>query len=240
MNTEERIKSDTMDAEQTPVEASAETAKTSADVVETASSPPEPSEELQEEKPERPVTVAEQIKARARTVPPPRPPARRRGYVTRGAFAGWGFFLLLLSTLLGASLAVGVIFMYNSTLLYAPQNDVAELSGQVALLQGVDANLEYGFKALQGDVDALRARMRELEALPGEVDAIRRRVDELTAEVETTTTKTEEIEGELGKVRGEIRDLQERVETLAKHTEKFDVFLNALRDLLNDIQEPNE
>jgi len=223
----EEIKSD-MAGEDIPEEMSLEEKQGSAED-ESIPAESEPVGEAKEEKGKRSPTVAERVKARARAVSPPRSRSQERKYVTKGVFAGWSILLFFLSVLLGAILALGVIFLYNSTLLYAPQHDFAELTGQVAQLQGAKENLEYRVKTLQEDAESLQDRVRELETLPGQVEALRAQVDRIVAEVDAVTAKTERLESEM-------TQLQEQVEALSEQTEKFDRFLSALRDLLVEIQ----
>ncbi len=213
--------------------------------------------ELVDEEPEdEPVAVEalEQEPERAAKAPPrgPEPPlvevVQARGGCGRLILVG------LLSALLGAGLALGLIFLVNGTLdfqataIRAAQDEVLRMEGVVGALDQQVEDLEGRLEALQ-ELDALVTETRTtLRTLSADLDgvnatveslvetqgAIRQEFANLREDLDGVDSHANVLDRRLGEAEGQIASLNGIFDSVSESIRRFDAFLRGLQGLLND------
>ncbi len=219
---------------------------------------PEP-ELVEAEEPEDETVVAEAPEPEPERVaePPPRGPEPPLVEVVQ-ARGGCGRLILvgLLSAILGAALALLLIFLVNGTLdfqataIRAAQDEVLRMEGVVGALDQQIEDLEGRFEALQ-ELDALVTETRTgLRTLSADLDgvnstveslvetqgAIRQEFANLRGDLDGMGSHVNVLDRRLSEAERQIGSLNETVEGLSESIRRFDAFLAGLQALLNDVQ----
>ena len=182
----------------------------------------------------------------------PEKKAAKPAFAIRGAW--WGLakalVIIILSTLLGVAISLGVIYSYNGTLDFSKHRDTVALKAQAEKLQRAGASLQSdlevvtgrvedleekakGFEELKKGVESLKTDLGELEK---EVNSLRVAVAELGKDVESLTADVGDLRKAMESLKAEVDGLREEVEVIRQEAAKFNSFLNALRDLLIETQ----
>jgi competence ComEA-like helix-hairpin-helix protein len=157
-----------------------------------------------------------------------------------------GLLIIVLSTLLGVAISLGVIYSYNGTLDFSKHRDAVALKAQAEELQRASASLRADLEAIGGRVDNLEEKAKGFEELKkgmesltsdvGElskdVKNLRAEVADLGKDVESLTTDVGDLEKDVGSLKTDVSDLKEKMEVVRQEAARFNGFLNALRDLL--------
>ncbi len=215
---------------------------------------PEP--ELADAEPEDETVVAEAPEPEPeRVVKPPRGPEPPLVEVVQ-ARGGCGRLILvgLLSALLGAGLALGLIFLVNGTLdfqataIRAAQDEVLRMEGVVGALDQQVEDLEGRLEALQ-ELDALVTETRTtLRTLSADLDgvnatveslvetqgAIRQEFANLREDLDGVDSHANVLDRRLGEAEGQIASLNGIFDSVSESIRRFDAFLRGLQGLLND------
>jgi len=172
------------------------------------------------------------------------------------AKVGCGRLVLVgvLSALLGAVLALAIVFVINGTLdfqsaaIRAAQDEVLRMESVVGALNLKVAEVEERLGQIQ-ELDARLSETRDaLERLTGALDELRGRVESLAethdALRQEFTNMREDLDGLAGHVsvldrrlsetEAQILSLEDEIEILGQSVERFDAFLLGLRALLNE------
>jgi competence ComEA-like helix-hairpin-helix protein len=230
---------------------------------------PEPlPEDVEAEEPEgAPVFVSEPAAADAvpAELPEPEPEVERVAEVPPGGAepplvelvetqAGCGRLVLVgaLSVLLGAVLALAVIFVVNGTLdfqsaaIRAAQDEVlrmesvvgaldmkvAELEERLGAIQELDARLtetQTGLRRLSAGLDELGQRSDALAETQG---ALRREFNDLREDTDGMAAQVGVLDRRLSETETQIAYLNRRIEILTESIRRFDEFLSGLQALL--------
>ena len=169
----------------------------------------------------------------------------------------------LLSSLLGALLALVFLFLINGTLdfqsaaIRAAQDEVlrmevlvgalnvkvAELEERAGAIQELDARLtdtQSGLRRLSGDLDDVKGRFELLaerqDALRQEFTNMREDLDGLAVHVSVLDRRITEFETQFGELETQVAYMNRRVEVLGESIRRFDSFLLGLQALLNITQ----
>lgn len=166
-------------------------------------------------------------------------------FAIRGAW--WGLakalLIIVLSTLLGAAISLGVIYSYNGTLDFSKQRDVVALKSQAEKLQRASASLQSDLEVVAGRVEDLEEKAKALEDLKKDVTRLKADLGGLDKEVNNLTTDVvdlgrdvESLAADIGDLSKAMDGLREEVAVISQEAAKFNSFLNALRDLLIETQ----
>jgi len=144
--------------------------------------------------------------------------------------------IIVLSTLLGVAISLGVIYSYNGTLDFSRQRDVVALKAQAGELQRANESLQSDLEAVTGRVGDLEEKTKGLEDLKKDVESLKADLGELKKEVNSLRADV----GDLGKgvesLKTDVGDLKEEMGVVKQEAARFNSFLNALRDLLIETQ----
>jgi competence ComEA-like helix-hairpin-helix protein len=181
------------------------------------------------------------------------------------ATIGWGrlFFVGLVSTLLGALIALAVLWIINGTLYFRPaaiaelQAVVFGLEEQSEMLGGKTAQLEGRLEvmqdlgplvsAAQADIrllqDDLEEAEAELAAVSGQLEAMQAILTPLSTEVAALVEGRAGMEEDVATLQTRVGALEEQlaaatqqVRRLRQASSRFEAFLDGLQDLLGDSQ----
>ena len=173
--------------------------------------------------------------------------------------AGWGRLLFMgaLCTLLGAALALAVLFFTNGTLDFqasanrALRTESVRLQEQVDTLGSQQATLDGRLQALQDLTPALEKARADIQTLEQALASAQARMDravEDLAEVQASLaglenrtgdveTQVSELQAQAGAVQEQLGVLSEDIEILQAASGRFDAFLSGLRELLSPEEE---
>ncbi len=171
--------------------------------------------------------------------------------------------LVLLATLLGAALALALLFVVNGTLRWSAQQEVVALKNNVAALQRSSQALEAQVATMQGGLTGARSDLGNLqdglatlgdnlgslqegfaklggdvEGLQGTVAVLPKLQEDLTAaqaQVAALEAAAAALTTAMDTVQENLGALTEQVDEVAASAERSDSFLTALRDVLNNI-----
>ncbi len=173
------------------------------------------------------------------------------------------FLVGLLSTILGAALALLLLFLVNGTLdfqsaaIRAAQDEVLRMEGvvgalemkvveleeRVGAIQELEARLsdtQAGLQSLAGDLGDVRHRFELLaetqDALRQEFTNLREDLDGLTVHVSVMDRRVSGLETQLRELETQVAFLNRKVEILGESIQRFDAFLIGLEALLNETQ----
>jgi len=158
--------------------------------------------------------------------------------------------IIVLSTLLGVAISLGVIYSYNGTLDFSKHRDTVALKAQAEKLQRAGAALQAdleavggrvedleekakGFEELKKGVESLKTNLGELEK---EVNSLRIAVAELGKDMESLTADVGDLHKAMESLKTDVDGLREEVGIIRQEAARFNGFLNALRDLLIETQ----
>lgn len=189
----------------------------------------------------------------AAKVPPRGPEPPLVGVVE--AHYGWARLILvgLASLLLGAALALAVIFLINGTLdfqgaaIRAAQDEVLRMEGVVGALDMKVAGLEERMGAIE-ELDArlteTQAALRRLSADLDEVkqqfdalaetqDALRQEFTNMREDLDGLAVQVSMIDTRLSEAETQVAYLNHRIDILGESVQRFDGFLTGLQLLLS-------
>lgn len=202
------------------------------------------------------------------TVPAPTPPATAPTAVEPPAAlphtekpprSGWGwrgcgFALLLLTTaLLGAGLALLILFAINGTLDVGQHEQIIflnswvdDLDGRVETTRDELARQDAALKAAQAELETLRNRLDEsqtrLEALNTGLTDLTDRAETLTRDLEETADRMADLQADVetvteenAAIRRQFEDINTRLAEVQNSAARFRNFLGGLQALLNDL-----
>ena len=162
----------------------------------------------------------------------------------------------VLSTILGALLALLFLFLVNGTLdfqsaaIRAAQDEVLRMEGVVGALDRKVAELEEGIAAIQelearlsdtqatlGDVSADLSELKQrFELLAETQDAVRQEFTNMREDMDGLAVQVSVLDGRLSDVETQVAFLDRKIEILGESIQRFDAFLIGLGALLNEIQ----
>jgi competence ComEA-like helix-hairpin-helix protein len=188
---------------------------------------------------------------------PPVPPRRPEPPLVEVVEAHYGWARLILvglaSLLLGAALALAVIFLINGTLdfqgaaIRAAQDEVLRMEGVVGALDMKVAGLEERM----GAIEELDARLTETQAalrrLSADLDEVKQQFDSLAEtqnalrqeftnmreDLDGLAVQTSTLDTRLSEAETQISYLNRRIDILGESVQRFDGFLTGLQLLLN-------
>lgn len=158
--------------------------------------------------------------------------------------------IIVLSTLLGVAISLGVIYSYNGTLHFSKHRDVISLKAQAEELQRANDSLQSDLEAIVGRVEDLEEKAKGFEELKKSVESLKADLGELEKDVNSLRTELADLGrdveslttdvGDLGKgvesLKTDVSGLKEEMEVVRQEAARFNSFLNALRDLLIETQ----
>jgi competence ComEA-like helix-hairpin-helix protein len=188
---------------------------------------------------------------------PPRGPEPPLVEVVQARY-GCGRLILvgLLSSLLGAVLALAFLFLINGTLdfqaaaIRAAQDEVlrmevlvgalnvkvAELEERVGAIQELDARLtdtQSGLRRLSADLDDVKGRF---ELLTETQDALRQEFTNMREDLDGLAVHVSVLDRRVSENETQIAFLNRKIEILGESILRFDAFLSGLQALLNESQ----
>lgn len=143
---------------------------------------------------------------------------------------------IVLSTLLGVAISLGVIYSYNGTLDFSKHRDTVALKTQAEKLQRASASLQSDLEVVTGRVDDLEEKAKGLEELKKDVESLKTDLGEIEKDVNNLGADIAGLDKDVESLRTDMDDLREEVGVVRQEAAKFNNFLNALRDLLVEIQ----
>jgi chaperonin cofactor prefoldin len=161
--------------------------------------------------------------------------------------------LLALGILLGAGLALAVLFALNGTLDFGHHERliylnswVTDLDRRVETAQDRIETQDAALKATQTELETLRGRLDEgmtrletlnagLSDLTDQAEALARDVEETTARLAALAATTERVTQENAAIRSQFEDINNRLAALNESAARFRDFLRGLQTLLNDL-----
>ncbi len=154
----------------------------------------------------------------------PTPQKQEQRFASRGQVFWWGLAALVVATLLGAALSLGVLALINNSLTFALPTEVTALSRQI---DGVSSQADI----LQQDMDGMRTRLDNLESLSGRVGEMERSVSAIQKDADALQTRVVMLGEQVDGLDGAVTELQAR-------TDRFQGFLEGLRNLMDGIFTP--
>lgn len=196
-----------------------------------AESEPEPIKSAPTSAVATPAATAEPPAALPHTEKPP-----RSGWGWRGC----GFALLLLTTaLLGAGLALLILFAINGTLDVGQHEQIIFLNSWVAEL---DSRVETAENGLKGQDTALKAAQTEIETLRNRLDEAQTRLETLNTGLTDLTDRMADLQADVetvteenAAIRRQFEDINTRLAEVQDSAARFRNFLTGLQSLLNDL-----
>lgn len=158
---------------------------------------------------------------------PPRPAAERQPPRGGGMWRAW--LLMFVGALLGAVLALLLLYRLNGTLDFAAHPRLLELADDLSALERQN-------EAMNSEIGDLRERLSQFEALSGRVQMVEADLQTVTEAVTTLEGQLDVLAGEVDALEEDTSEIRETVGQIQAATERFDGFLNALRDLLLETQ----
>jgi competence ComEA-like helix-hairpin-helix protein len=186
----------------------------------------------------------EEIEPEIRTAKPP--------FAIRGMW--WelakALLIIVLSTLLGVAISLGVIYSYNGTLDFSKHRDAVALKAQAEELQRASTSLGSDLEDVTGRVGDLEEKAKEFEELKKGVESLKTDLGQLEKDVNSLSTEIADLGkdveslttdvGDLGKsvesLKADLSDLKEEMGVVRQEAARVNGFLNALRDLLIETQ----
>ncbi len=172
------------------------------------------------------------------------------------ARVGWGRFLFmgLLSTILGAALALAFLYMVNGTLDFRSAAsqvvgaEVERLEGEIdalnarleqaeadlAAMQELDARLTEAEASVQKLADELGATRADLESMAGTMDNLRQEFTNLREDLDGLAEHQSRLEARLLEAEDRLAMLRLEIDTLQRSARRFSAFLDGLRELLGE------
>ena len=144
--------------------------------------------------------------------------------------------IVVLSTLLGAAISLGVIYSYNGTLDFSQHRGVVALKAQAGELQRANESLQSDLEAVTGRVEDLEEKVEGFEELKKDVKILKTAISDLRSDVEFLQTDVSDLNRDVEILKTDVSDLKKDVEAVEQEAAKFNSFLNALRDLLIETQ----
>ncbi len=193
-----------------------------------------------------PTTAAERPATPRHVEKPP-----RAGLGGRGCF--FAFVLLAFGVVLGAGLALAVLFGINGTLDFGHHERliylnswVTDLDRRLETAQDRIESQDAALKATQTELETLRSRLDEsmtrLDTLNAGLSDLTDRAETLTREAEETTARMADLEAAMATVtqenaaiRSQFEDINSRLAALNESAARFRDFLHGLQTLLNDL-----
>ncbi len=199
-----------------------------------------------------PATAPQPTEMAARSATPhhvANPP--RAGLGGRGCVLA--FVLLALGIVLGAGLALAVLFVLNGTLDFGRHERliylnswVTDLDRRIETVQGRIETQDTALKTTQTELETLRRRLDEssarLETLNTGLSDLTDRADALARELEETSVRMADFEAtvetvtqENAAIRSQFEDINNRLVALNESAARFRDFLLGLQTLLDDL-----
>ena len=161
-----------------------------------------------------------------------------------------GLLIVVLSTLLGVAISLGVIYSYNGTLDFSKHRDTVALKAQAEKLQRASASLGSDLEAIVVRVEGLEEKVEGLEELKKDVDSLKTDVGDLSKDVKSLETDVSDLNRDVKMLKTDVSNFQKDVEILRtdvsqpqkdvelvrQEVARFNSFLDALRDLLIETQ----
>jgi len=209
----------------------------------------EPEPEAEEALPE---AEEEAIAEEPAAAPEPRPPELVEVRTVHDI--GWGrtLFVGLLGALLGAALALLVLYVVNGYTLdfrtaseralqaeaYRLQTEVDALDERLGAVEGQMAVLQE-LKPLVEEARAdLEALSRDLSATSVALDNVRQEFTNMREDLDGLTGQVGTLDERLRSAEAQVADMEEQVTALTQAAERFDAFLEGLRQLLTETEQP--
>jgi competence ComEA-like helix-hairpin-helix protein len=170
---------------------------------------------------ETPRVVKELLVAPSERAPVGQPviPSGRAGCTWRATLIG-----AVVGSLLGAALALAVLFFLNDTLRFAGARSTGDLE------QEINRELTSGRQD--------RATLtRRLNVLQDQLESVSTAVTELKEEGTTLQQALDDAQVDMADLERMVQAVDGRIEELATAAEDFDAFLDGLRSLLSDLEE---
>ncbi|NOZ04767.1 MAG: hypothetical protein GXP41_00220 [Chloroflexi bacterium] len=167
----------------------------------------------------------------AAETPPPRPPKAESAPALLGGCTGLlkSAIIIALSALLGALIALGVLYSYNGTLDIASHPVINALQSSVQSNAASQAQTQLDVQTLRAETTALQSDVQDLQALGEDIKklkAVNRLLD----------LRTTELENQMQSVDQQVQSARTAIATMETQTAHFDLFLSNLRDLLLSTQ----
>lgn len=168
--------------------------------------------------------------------PPPPPPRAPAPEPARGGCVGtvveW-LVLLLLGTVLGTALTLGVLYAFNGTLNFSSRAWGSEIQAALSQLQTEQAQLGVDIDALEREADRLS---QSLARLADKANTLEEYTGTIRNELESTKEELETTKQDLETTAADVETLQTDVRAVATESAQFDTFLTRLRDVLIELQ----
>ncbi len=159
------------------------------------------------------------------TQPPKAAPALRGGCT--GLFKS--AVIIALSALLGALIALGVLYSYNGTLDIATHPAINALQSSVQNNAKSLAETQQDVQTLQAETTALQNDVLDLQTMGKDIQKLK----EVNRLLDLRAT---ELESQMQSVNQQVQSARAAIATMETQTAHFDLFLSNLRDLLLSTQ----
>ena len=197
---------------------------------------------------EAPVRMVEpEAPAGAVPEPPSAPPARQarpRPAPEPKRGIGWPALLIacLASAIVGAGLALLLLWAVNGTLKFGPSDTVSALRTQLGQLDGRAGEFSAGLRQMQGRLDQIDRSMGEMDSrlngIDGRLAAAQAGLNALNEEVTRVGGDVQAFQDRFRAIETQFKGLAEDLQAVRQSARRFDAFLTGLRELLNQGQEP--
>ena len=199
--------------------------------------------------------------------PPPPPPVETAEKSSGGSSNGCliGIAAMLLGAMLGAALALAVLFSVNAGFTYASRaqmRDATDMAGQLGAsadaLRGDVTTLQGALGSAQNDLDqvgqrqealnqtiaglaetqaAIDERLKAAEAQAAVLDAVQQQLDQTDTNVAELQTSLHDVNEQIDVVASELTSVTQQVEEVAVSARRSDNFLAGLTALLASLDD---
>lgn len=167
------------------------------------------------------------------SAPIPPPPSRPRGCLRQSP-------ILLLTAILGALIALAVIFTINGTLDFSRHEVIAALNSDIG---ATNTRLDEEHAALQDISDIVQTNAAQVEALAAQVQSLSQQTRAFTAQIDARSSDMDAIRKDIDTLATQNIQLQEQVAAIdteiarfQQMTARFDTFAQGLKNLAETIQ----
>lgn len=153
--------------------------------------------------------------------------------IESGRLTFWkGLLLVLLGGVLGAAVALGVLFAVNRTLQFTPFSYTSQLEAEVVRLNGQNDTLQQDVEQMRGDVADIGQQLTVLPEMEQNLEAVSARADTLEKSLKDLQASVGKFQSQLTTMDTQLKGVQKELKAVSEKAKRFDDFLAGMLKLL--------